>query len=180
MRIISGTHKGRPIKVYRKFSDRPTTDMAKEGLINVLKSMYFLEEFTVLDLFAGSGSISYEFVSNGVTEITCVDSNAKYIEYIKTQSQDLFPEVDFNCLTTDVFEFVKKFPLNFDIIFADPPYDLEGIETLPDIIFENKDIPNDALIIIEHGKETDFRNNKFIFKEKKYSRVHFSFFKRSE
>lgn len=178
MRIISGTHKGKQINVLKNFTDRPTTDMAKEGLFNVLKNMYYLEEFSVLDLFAGTGSISYEFASNGVTDITCVDANQKYIDFIKYQSGEIFKDIDFKCITSDVFKFVEHYPLNFDIIFADPPYDLEGVDKLPDLIFANKDLPEDALFILEHSKYFNFKQNKYFFKEKKYSKVHFSFFKK--
>lgn len=179
MRIISGIKRGKQLSVLKGFSDRPTTDIAKEGLLNVLKNMYYLEDFKVLDLFAGTGSISFEFVSNGVTDITCVDTNPKYIEFISYQAKEIFPDTYIKCINADVFNFVKKQPLNYDIIFADPPYDLEGIETLPDLIFENKGLPDDALFIIEHSKRVNFENHSLFFKEKKYSKVHFSFFKKS-
>lgn len=178
MRIISGTKRGKQISVLKNFSDRPTTDIAKEGLFNVLKNMYYLEEFKVLDLFAGTGNISFEFVSNGVTDITCVDANPKYIDFINYQAKEIFPEVFFKCINSDVFNFAKKQPLDYDIIFADPPYNLEEVKNLPDLIFENKDLPDDALFILEHGKRVNFENHNFFFKEKKYGKVHFSFFKK--
>ncbi len=176
MRIISGTHRGRPINVLKDFTDRPTTDIAKEGLINILNNMYYLEDFTVLDLFAGTGNVSFELASNGVINITAVDNNAKYMNFLENQADEFFPDIAFNTITADVFEFVKKYPLSFDIIFADPPYDLPNIDTIPDLIFANKDIPNDALLILEHSKKYNFNEHKFFLKEKKYGKVHFTFF----
>lgn len=176
MRIISGTHKGRPIKVTKDFKDRPTTDFAKESLFNILKNMFNFENLKVLDLFAGSGNISFEFASNGIFDITMVDNNPQYIDFIEQQAAELFPENKFIYIPADVFDFLKKYSLNYDIIFADPPYKLENISSFPDLILENNTILNDTLFILEHSKLFDFEDHKYFLKHKKYGKVHFSFF----
>jgi len=180
MRIISGNYKGKQIKVYKNFKDRPTTDFAKEGLFNILNNMYYFEDIKVLDLFSGTASISFEFASHGTTNITLVDANKKYTEFIKKQSTEMFSEMKFNIITADVFDFVKNYPLNYDVIFADPPYDLAELATLPDLVFENKDILNDTLFILEHSKSNNFKNHPFFIKEKKYGNVHFSLFSKTK
>lgn len=176
MRIISGNHKGRTIRVLSTFSDRPTTDYAKESLFNILNNLYYFEDLRVLDLFCGSGSISYEFASQGSLDITVVDSNSQYVNFIENQASEIFPDVNFKYITVDAFEFVKKAPLNYDLIFADPPYAMDNIELLPDLIFANKDIPEDLLFILEHSKRHNFKEHRFFIKERKYGNVHFSLF----
>ncbi len=176
MRIISGNHKGRKIKVIKNFADRPTTDYAKESLFNILNNLYYFEDLRVLDLFAGSGSISYEFASHGTPDITVVDSNAQYINFIENQAEEIFPEVEFKYITADVFDFIKNTPLNYDLIFADPPYAMENIDKIPDLIFANKAIADDLLFILEHSKKYNFKEHEFFIKERKYGNVHFSLF----
>ena len=180
MRIIGGDHKGRKLKVLKNFTDRPTTDVAKEALFNILNNYYYFDEIRVLDLFSGTGSISFEFASHGTTDITLVDANAKYTNFISQQAKEIFPEVNFNIVTADVFDFIKNTPMNYDVIFADPPYDLQDIEKLPDLIFENKEILDDTLLILEHSKRLNFKDHKFFIKERRYGKVHFSIFSKEK
>lgn len=180
MRIISGNHKGRHISVYKNFKDRPTTDFAKEALFNILNNQYYFDEIRVLDLFAGTGSISFEFASHGTTDITMVDSNAKYTEFIRNQAEEIFPDIKFNIITADVFDFIKSVPLDYDVIFADPPYGLAELSTLPDLIFSNAEITDNALFILEHSKANKFNEHPFFIKERKYGKVHFSMFSRQK
>jgi 16S rRNA (guanine(966)-N(2))-methyltransferase RsmD len=176
MRIISGEKKGRIIKVPRNFKDRPTTDMAKEALFNILNNLYYFDQIRVLDLFAGSGGISFEFASHGTNDITLVDSNPAYTSFIEKQAEEIFSDNIINIVTADVFDFCKSVPLNFDIIFADPPYSLKNLDELPDLVLENQGFPDDALFILEHSKRNNFKNHKYFLKERKYGNVHFSFF----
>jgi 16S rRNA (guanine(966)-N(2))-methyltransferase RsmD len=181
MRIISGKHKGRTIKPPKFFKDRPTTDFAKEGLFSILTNWFDFEDIRVLDLFAGSGSITYEFASRGVKDITLVDKNGRYLSYIRQQLKELFPSgYNFNLIKDDVLRFIKERNLEYDVIFADPPYELPELEQLPDLIFENPTVPEDAIVIIEHSKAQDFSNHPYFFDHRNYGSVHFSFFSKKQ
>ena len=122
MRIVSGRLKGRRLKAPKQLPVRPTTDMAKEALFNILNNQYYFDELSVLDLFAGTGNISYEFASRGTAEITAVDNHYGCINFIKTTSQEL--DIGVNALKSDVFSFLNATTKSYDIVFADPPYDL--------------------------------------------------------
>ncbi len=177
MRIISGTHKGRTIHTPKFFKDRPTTDFAKEGLFSILSNWYDFEDIRVLDLFAGTGSITMEFASRGVRDITLVDKNGRYLAFIRQQLEQLFPEgYNFNLIKDDVLKFIQERTLAYDIIFADPPYDLPQLEQLPDLILNNPTVPDDAVVIVEHSKAQDFSNHPYFFDHRNYGSVHFSFF----
>ena len=177
MRIISGSLKGKPIKLPKFFKDRPTTDFAKEALFSILNNWYDFEDIRVLDLFAGSGSISYEFASRGTREITLVDKNSRYLSYIRQQVKELFPsDYIFNIIHDDVLSFVRENNLAYDVIFADPPYDLPELEQIPDLIFQNPTLPDQSIVIIEHPKRIDFKEKPYFFDHRKYGNVHFSFF----
>ena len=121
MRIISGKHKGIRLWAPKKLPVRPTTDNAKEALFNILNNKYFIDEITVLDLFSGTGNISFEFASRGCTKITAVDGHHGCVNYIKKITNDL--EFNIRALKSDVYQFLGKYKGQSDIIFADPPYD---------------------------------------------------------
>ena len=176
MRIIAGKHRGRIINVSKEFKDRPTTDFAKESLFNILNNYYYFEDLKVLDLFAGTGNISYEFASRGTTDITAVDMSKRYTNFIETQADKIFSENPIVTINADVFNFVEKHPLDYDLIFADPPYKLEEIDKLPDLIFANKYLKKDTLFILEHSKFFNFKDHPKLKEERKYGKVHFSFF----
>lgn len=176
MRIIRGLHKGRKIKVPGKFTERPTTDFAKEALFNILENEYRFSELKVLDLFAGTGGISYEFLSRGVPAVTAVERVASYAEFIRRQGEELFP-TRLNVRAADAFKFAEQFTADFDLIFADPPYQLERIKELPNIVFSNSDKRKKRLsFILEHSGKINFSKHAFFLKEKKYGKVRFSFF----
>lgn len=179
MRIIGGKYKGKTIETYSGFKDRPTTDMAKEALFDILSNYYNFENIAVCDLFAGTGSISFEFASRGAKRIICVDINKHYINFIQNTSKTTFDGV-ITAICSDVFSFVKQNTLNYDVIFADPPFLLSNISSLPDTIFANPSIADDAIIIIEHSDKTKFNDYKFFRKERKYGKVHFSFFSKQD
>ena len=153
MRIISGSNKGRIIKTPANLPVRPTTDLAKESLFNILNNHFDFEELDVLDLFAGTGNISYEFASRGAKRIVSVDNNFKCAEFIRKAAQ----EYGFNKIITvqraNVFVFLKYPQVPFDLIFADPPYDMEGIETIPDLIFNQKLLKPGGWLILEHSNQ---------------------------
>ena len=177
MRIISGTRKGKKIVLPKFFKDRPTTDFGREGLFNVLNNQYYFEDIDVLDLFSGTGCISYEFASRGCKNITIVEKNKKYTNFINKQLDNIFPENNnFVVLQTDAFKFLENNPLNYDIIFADPPFLLENISEIPDFVFQNKALKLDTLLILEHSKRINFKEHEYFSKEKKYGNITFSFF----
>lgn len=177
MRIISGDLKGRVFNLPRFFKDRPTTDVAREGLFNILTNIYYYDEIRVLDLFAGSGSISLEFASRGCEEVTSVDINQKYTDFIDSTIEKLFPDsYPITTITSDAYRFLEMSSLQYDIIFADPPYDSQEIEKIPDLVINNPDRNKELLLIIEHSKDTRFLNTKYLEKQKRYGKVHFSFF----
>lgn len=179
MRIISGYHKGRQIIPPKNLSARPTTDVAKEGLFNILIHKYDFEELTVLDLFSGTGSISYEFASRGCKQVVSVEIAKRHADFIKSMAEKLYPgEKNMRVIQADAFKFISNHDLSqFGIIFADPPYDLEGIEHIPNIIFNNTDLHEDLLVIIEHSSKINFSQHKHFSEMRRYGKVHFSFFK---
>ena len=177
MRIISGTHKGKVIFPDKNFRARPTTDFAKENLFNVLNNYIDIEEAVVLDLFSGTGSISYEFASRGAERIS-VELNYNHYSFIKKTIVQLgFKNI--NVFKTDVFIACKKLKgQSFDIIFADPPYDLEKIMDIPAAIFDNELLAPDGLAIIEHPGTVDFSSAPFFSEHRQYGSVNFSIFRK--
>lgn len=181
MRIITGIYRSKVIHLPSFFTDRPTTDMAKESLFNLISNNFDYEDVRFLDLFSGSGSISYEMASRGCTDITCVDSNKKYCEFINKNFTQMFPKKSpARVITADAFKFVERNPLNYDLIFADPPYDMEGIENIPQMIMDNPTIKPGAMLIIEHSAKTRFTDLTHIFDQRHYGKVNFSFYRKEE
>lgn len=176
MRIISGTHKGRRIVAPKNLPVRPTTDLAKEGLFNILTNWFDMPALKVLDLFAGTGSITYEFASRGCKEITSVDINYKCVQFIK-QTVTVLGFQDINIIKQDAFKYIKRCEDSFGIIFADPPYDLKDVELVTELVFENRLLYKGGWLIIEHKKEIDFSNHKYFARQRKYGNVNFSIFK---
>lgn len=176
MRIINGTHRGKVINVPRGLPVRPTTDFAKEGLFNILNNKIDYENCKFLDLFSGTGHISLEMASRGSPDLTAVDKNAKCIGFLKTISKELGFNV--NTVKSDVFDFLKNSHSSYDLIFADPPYDLENIHAINELVFE-KDILNEGgILIIEHGPKTNLESYTNFNQHRKYGNVNFSFFEK--
>ncbi|MCA0133440.1 RsmD family RNA methyltransferase [Winogradskyella alexanderae] len=176
MRIISGLHKGRKLLAPKKLPVRPTTDMAKEALFNILNNRYYFDEITVLDLFSGTGNIAYEFASRGTENILAVDDNFGCIKFIRQTSESL--DMPIEAVRSDVFRFLENNTKQFTIIFADPPYDFDQnlFEQIPELVFKNNLLEESGLLIIEHSKHTDLSNiNNFSF-TKSYGGNAFSFF----
>ncbi len=175
MRIIGGKFKGKPILPPAGYKARPTTDYAKEGLFNILNNEYEFEGLTVLDLFGGTGAISLEFASRGAASVHCVEMAPAHAKLIRATAEKL-GVVNLTVVHYNVFEFIDICKIKFDIIFADPPYAIEGLGDLPNKIFD-RDLLNDgAYFILEHPDEYSFINHPKFKKEKVYGNVHFSFF----
>src|SRR5690606_40166861 len=137
MRIISGLYKSRRIVAPKNLPVRPTTDMAKEGLFNILNNTFYFDAIAVLDLFAGTGNISYEFASRGTKDIIAVDQDFGCIKFINQTSETF--KMPIKTIKSDVFKFLEKASLKFDVIFADPPYafTLEQFSKIPELVFQN-------------------------------------------
>lgn len=176
MRIISGYYKGRKLDLPKNLSLRPTTDMAKESLFNVLRNHVDFDAIDALDLFSGTGSISYELVSRGVKSMLAVENNGQQIRFIESVIQRLEIE-NMRILRMDVFQFLKTNKRSFDLIFADPPYDLPEFETLPDLVFENELLNVGGIFVMEHSKRQSFTEHSNFLDHRNYGSVNFSFFK---
>ncbi len=178
MRVISGIYKRRRFDVPHSFKARPTTDFAKENLFNVLTSNYFdFEESRVhaLDLFAGTGSISIELVSRGCEQVISVEKDRDHYTFICKVMREVKTD---KCLPIrgDVFKYIQNCQKQFDFIFADPPYELPNLETIPDLIFENNLLLENGLFILEHGKKNSFESHSHFIERRVYGSVNFSFF----
>lgn len=176
MRIISGTHKGRRLIAPKRLPVRPTTDNAKEALFNILNNRYYFDELKVLDLFAGTGNISFEFASRGALDLTCVDAHAGCIKFIYKIAQELgFP---IQTIRQDVFQYLEAVQAKFNIIFADPPYafDVSQFETIVNTVFERELLLEEGALIIEHPKHTDLSGLKHHLESRRYGSSVFSFF----
>ncbi len=176
MRIISGIYKGRRLRAPKNLPVRPTTDMAKEALFNILNNNYYFDSISVIDLFAGTGNISFEFASRGTIKITAVDAHFGCIKYINTVNKEF--DFDITTYKSDVYQFLSKTPLKADVIFADPPYnfEFEQFDKIVSLIFENNILNKEGMLIIEHSKQTDLSKNHYFSNSKKYGGNMFSFF----
>ena len=176
MRIISGLYKSRKIIAPKNLPVRPTTDMAKESLFNIINNLYYFDDISVLDLFAGTGNISYEFASRGTEQITSVDQDFGCVKFIN-KTTDMF-EMPIQTIKSDVFKFLEKTSLQSNIIFADPPYNFtdEQFEKIPELIFKNNLLLDDGLLIVEHSKHTDLSKLENFSYSKSYGGNMFSFF----
>lgn len=176
MRIISGSHKGKRISAPKGLPVRPTTDFAKEGLFNMLRNNYYLEELDVLDLFAGIGGVSFEFASRGVNSITSVDRHYGCVRFLKKTSEDL--GLGMQVVRSDCLEFLRKTDACFDLIFMDPPYaiELKEVEMLHHTIMDRKLLNADGVLIIEHTKHLDLSKLPGWQDSRKYGGTVFSFF----
>ncbi len=176
MRIISGKYKGRRIAAPRNLPVRPTTDMAKEALFNILNNTYHFEEVSVLDLFAGTGNISYEFASRGANNVISVEMGYRCVKFIYDTAKEL--GLGINPIKSDVFKFLSKTSLKFDIVFADPPYDLplETFAEIPTLVFKNELLTENGMLIVEHSKQMDLSKLDHFTHHRKYGSSGFSFF----
>ena len=176
MRIITGKYKGRHFDIPRTFKARPTTDFAKENIFNVLTQYLDFEGTTALDLFSGTGSITLELLSRGCEHVISVELDRDHYRFIQQCLQKLGTE---GCvaLRGDVFRFIKSCKQQFDFIFADPPYALKELPTIPSLIFEKGLLKDDGIFLFEHGKDNDFSNDPHFVEHRSYGSVNFSIFR---
>lgn len=176
MRIISGLYKGRRITAPKKLPVRPTTDMAKEALFNILNNHYYFDAISVLDLFAGTGNISYEFASRGTGQITAVDDNYGCIKFI-TETAEVF-DMPISAVKSDVFKYLEKTNQKHTVVFADPPYgfELDAFAKIPELVFKNGLLEDNGMLILEHSKHTDLSHLVNYSQSKSYGGNMFSFF----
>lgn len=176
MRIITGQYKGRHFDVPRTFKARPTTDFAKENIFNVLNGYLDFDNAAALDLFAGTGSISLEMLSRGCRPVVSVEADRDHARFIGECMRKL-GTADNVLIRGDVFRFVKKCSQQFDLIFADPPYALELLPTIPALIFEHNLLKPDGIFVFEHGKDHDFSSDAHFLEHRNYGSVNFSLFR---
>ena len=176
MRIISGIYKGRHIHPPSNFKARPTTDFAKEALFNIIENNFEIEDLTILDLFAGTGSISYEFASRSAKRITTVEMNPNHFKFIRSIVRELEME-QVNTIRSDAFKIIKNPWESYDLIFADPPFDLKGLEAIPELILNSNLMGNNTWFIMEHPSKITFKHVPGMFDHRNYGNVNFSFFK---
>jgi len=176
MRIIGGINKKRKIKPPSNLDLRPTTDVAKESIFNIISNDFEYEYITVLDLFAGTGNISYEFASRGVNNLYAVEINNKCVQFIRKQARELSYN-NFKVIRDDALHFLSICKINFDIIFADPPFDYKKTNFIHKNVFENQLLKENGWLIIEHGKETNLDQLEGFYEKRKYGKVNFSIFK---
>ena len=177
MRIISGKNKGQRISFPKNLPVRPTTDMAKEGLFNIISNNYNFEHISVIDLFAGSGNISYEFYSRGVQKVLAIDNNSKCTSFIIKQSKSL--KMNISVVKRNVYKFLENNRVNADIFFADPPYsiDIQKLNSIIELVVNSEMLNDQGVLIIEHFKKINFSDHKRIVDSRTYGDSSFSFFK---
>ena len=179
MRIIAGKYKGKRIEAPKNLPVRPTTDMAKEALFNILNNRYYFDEISVLDLFAGIGSISLEFASRGCDEIISVDQHPGCVRFLEKTSLAL--EAGLRCVKSNAFTFIKNSKRPFDVIFADPPYDLERseFEKIVNLVVDRNLLKPEGSLILEHRSKMKFDEHPAFVESRKYGSSSFSFFSSS-
>jgi len=176
MRIISGIHGGRRISPPANMPHtRPTTDIAKEGLFNILQNNLEIDELKTLDLFGGTGCISYELASRGAPDLTIVEKDSKMYDFIKTTSEMLKLE-NFKLVKSDVFKFMESTNQQYDFIFAGPPYALTTIDDLPRMVFKKNLLNKGGWFVLEHTPRNDYKKFPFYRSERNYGTTIFSVF----
>lgn len=175
MRIVGGKLRGIRLGAPAKLPVRPTTDMAKEALFNILHNRYHVEQLAILDLFSGTGNIAIEFASREAKQVTAIDKNVHCTTWIKTVVNQ-FDLKQVVVQKADVFKFLAQSTAKFDIIFADPPYDLPGIPQIPQLVFSRDLLNPDGLLIVEHPTMLKLNQQPHYLETRKYGNSSFSFF----
>ena len=176
MRIISGKYRGKRINPPSGFSARPTTDFAREALFNILVNRIDFESAEVLDLFSGTGSISFEFASRGVKCVNPVEQNMRHFAFIRKVAGELDPD-SIKPFHADVRSYLKSCKSKYDIIFADPPYDLEWLKEIPEMVIKSGLLKEEGLFILEHPRNISFSAHPNLSEHRNYGSVNFSFFR---
>ncbi len=181
MRIIGGKYAGQVIKDPKGFNSRITTDRAKEALFNILNSNFYFEEIKVLDMFGGSGNITYEFLSRGVKQIVVIEQNVKNFRFISANVKMLGEKEQVRLIKGDALKKIydlKKEGFRFDLIFADPPFAAKFLKDLPGLIFDLDMLADEGWLILEHDKSHDFSSHPFWVEQRNYGGVLFSIFEK--
>ena len=177
MRIIGGKYNRRVIRPPKNLPVRPTTDLAKESLFNILEHKTEIEDAHVLDLFSGTGALSYEFVSRGCAVAVAIEINHQCVRFIKETAADFGME-QLRVIRADVFRFLRSAREKYDIIVADPPYDMEDIRAIRQAVFEKELLNPGGWLVIEHPAGIDFSTHEHFVEHRRYGHVNFSFFSR--
>jgi len=177
MRIITGKYKGRRFDIPRTFKARPTTDFAKENIFNVLTGYIDFEDAHALDLFSGTGSITLELLSRGCSQVVSVELDRDHHRFIQQCIEKLLLTPHASILRADAFRYIKSCKRQFDFIFADPPYALKELSTIPGLIFEHGLLKDDGVFVFEHGKDHDFSDDPHFVEHRSYGSVNFSIFR---
>ena len=180
MRIVSGSLKGRRFSPPSNFKARPTTDFAKENIFNVLNNMIDFEDVSVLDLFSGTGSISLEFASRGCSRIVSVEKSYNHYRFIRKVVAEPGLDSKINIVKGCAFKYVEKSTAKFDIVFADPPYDLKEAEELPQKVLEADILNEGGLFVFEHSDKKDYSGLPGFREVRKYGKVNFSIFEKEQ
>jgi 16S rRNA (guanine(966)-N(2))-methyltransferase RsmD len=175
LRIISGRYRGKKIIPPAGFKARPTTDYARESLFNILANRVDFETLEVLDLFSGTGSISYEFASRGALNVHLVEKDYNTISFIRKMVSEMKLE-NIRALHVDVKAYLKACNYRYDVVFADPPYDLRWLQEIPALVMEAGILKEEGFFILEHPKSYSFSNYRYFFEHRDYGSVNFSFF----
>ena len=176
MRVIGGHLKGRRFSAPKKFEGRPTTDFAREALFNVLQHQIELDGIHALDLFCGTGAICFELASRGAERVVGIEKLYHNVRHVRLLAEEMAVEqVEVHC--ADVFEFLTKRHHPVDLVFADPPYAVKGLNKLPDLILGSGHLKADGLLVLEHGQDHTFGSHPKCEQSRKYGGVHFSFFR---
>lgn len=177
MRVITGKYKGRHFDIPRSFKARPTTDFAKENIFNVLTGLIDFDDATALDLFSGTGSISLELLSRGCKQVVSVELDRDHHAFIRRCLKTLG---DDNCIALrgDAVRFIKTCRQRFDFIFADPPYALERLAEIPDMVLSNDLLKDGGIFVFEHGEKDDFSAHRYFVGHRSYGSVNFSIFRK--
>ncbi|HSV87919.1 MAG TPA: RsmD family RNA methyltransferase [Bacteroidales bacterium] len=178
MRIIAGKFQRKVIRPPGSLPVRPTTDLAKESLFNILQNHFDFEELKVLDLFSGTGSIAYEFISRGAKEVVAVENHYRCAEFIR-KMVTVLATPNLKVVQADAFRFLSSSRNTFNIIFADPPFDLKEKEKIPIIVFGRGILDEGGWLVLEHPAKECFKQLPCFREERKYGRVHFSIFEKS-
>lgn len=174
MRIINGKNRGKKIEAPASLPVRPTTDLGKESLFNILNNYFHFDRVRVLDLFAGTGNITYEFASRGAVFVTAVDQHQGCADFIRKTIHQLGYE-NVSIVRGDAFKFVERSRQKYDIIFADPPYDMENLEKIVEKVFQNKLLHPDGWLVLEHARHYDFSKHPHFYQHRKYGKLNFTF-----
>ena len=176
MRIIRGKYGRRRFDVPHNISARPTTDFARENIFNVIENLIQLEGKEALDLFAGTGAVSFELLSRGCAGVTAVENASTQLAFIK-KVKEILGDENLKIVKANVFKFISVCDKEFDFIFADPPYDLPRFAEIPDLILNSKMLKKGSLVVIEHSKAYDFSNLPHFLEHRVYGSVNFSIFR---